>query len=474
MKYQCYQIAAGLDRVTWNRLVRDIRKGIRTGHKDTQAFVAALEAYYPEFDVDDETHFVKAFPGVEFSAPRFRVLRTYFKSLLEQFMVEMELEEQPVFRRLLLTLAMKRNGLHLEAERILNEEQARLYESDIEIASLEHDLMMEKERLDLHIMSSQRKEPYDWNRILEKLDAYSLSYRLQLLCAMLNEGQLSAANTDSLNRIQLTLEEAAPRIDNLQPLAAIYYHILCLLNGGNIEDHFPALEVVFRQHQVRIAKTEKMNIFGFLTNFLFQRDRLGDPKSLPALHRSFKVMHELDLVFGAGAYSVIMVRNITGVGARIGDIAWTTEFLQLARKNLPSPENENAFQYGSGYLAFVGGNYPEARKHLAQVEYADPFYRLANDSLLLRISYESHDEALFYSTHSALSRHLYRKEGVSIRLRKSLQNQLKAMQVLFELRWGNFDLEEFAGAKAMISDFENLANRDWLQAKVEELEELHS
>jgi hypothetical protein len=458
--------------VTWNRLVRDIRKGIRTGHKDTQAFVAALEAYYPEFDVDDETHFAKTFPGIEFSAPRLRVLRTYFKSLLEQFMVEMELEEQPVFRRLLLTLAMKRKGLLLQGEMILNEEQERLFDSDIEIVSLEHDLMLEKERLDLHIMSTQRTEPYDWNRILEKLDAYSLSYRLQLLCAMLNEGQLSAANTDSLNRIQLTLEEAAPRIDALQPLAAIYYRILCLLNGENIEDHFPALVAVFQRHQVRIAKTEQMNIFGFLTNFLGRRDRLGDPKSLPALHRSFKVMHELDLIFGAGAYSVIMVRNISSVGVRMGDITWTTEFLSQARKRLAFPENENAYQYGCAHLAFAGRNYAEARKHLAQVEYADPFYRLANDSLLLRISYESHDEALFYSTHAALSRHLYRKEGISIKVRKPLQNLLKAMSALFELRWGVFDMAEFAAAKAMIADFEDVYNRDWLLAKVEELEEL--
>lgn len=473
MKFQSYLLAGGLEKKEWNRFVREVKNGKRCRHKETKAFVKVLAPHYPDFDIDDQEVFEEIFPGKALSISRLRVLRTYFKTMLEEFLIEMELQENESMRDLLLSIALKnRNHLPL-SERKAATAQERIARADYELEGLEYDLLFERQRLDIYVRSNQRTENYDWENLILKLESYSLSYRLQLLCAMLNGGTVLKDHPGSENQIRQTLLDAESKGTKLHPLALIYFHILKLLTGSEITLHFPALETLFMKHGGRISRIERMNIFGFLTNYLYLMDRKGDPQSLPALFRSFKVMHEQDLIFGAGAFSVVMVRNITGVGARMGEIAWTHAFLNEARQKLPKPENENAFHYGSAYLAFAEGNYPEARKSLAKVEYADAFYRLANDNLLLRISYETQDSELFFSVNATLNRHLYRKEAISPRIRKALQSLLKAMLVLFELRWGTFDRESFEEAKHMIESFEDVFNRDWLRAKIAELEELY-
>jgi hypothetical protein len=473
MQFQSYVLAAGLEKKEWNRFVREVGNGKKTSHRATKALVKALAPHYPEFKIDDLELFKAIFPGKKFSVPRLRVLRTYFKTLLEEFLIDGELRTNEPMRDLILTMALKERNLLSQSEKVARGAQERIMNSPLEFDSLENDLLFEKECQGIFVRTQRRSERYDWDKLMTKLETYSLAKRLQFLCAMFNVNQVQSDEGGQEYRIRQVFKEVEAAGADLHPLSIIHYHILKLLTGAEINTHFPALESQFKQHGGRISRIERMNIFGFLTNYLFWLDRKGDPKSLPALFRSFKVMHEQDLIFGAGAFSVVMVRNITGVGARMGEVPWTSAFLKEAQTKLPSPENENAYQYGSAYLAFTEGKYPEARKKLAQVEYADPFYRLANDNLLLRISYETKDTELFYSVNATLNRHLYRKEGISPRIRKALQSLLKAMMVLFELRWGTFDPDAFADARRMIESFEDVYNRDWLRAKIAELEKIH-
>lgn len=474
MQFHSYLLAGGLEKKDWHRFVREVIRGSRTRHKETRAFVEALSPHYPEFKITDQDLHKVIFPEKPVEIPRLRVLRTYFKRLLEDFLIQNEILENVEMRDLLLTTALRKRNLLVLSEKVATAAQDRIVNLPYEFDNLQYDLRFEVQLLGIYIRSHRRTGKYNWSNLIGKLETYSLTHRLALMCAMLNDGYVVNEDTGSENQVLRALADAEFAKEGLHPLAQIYYHILKLLGGSDINLHFPKLEGLFMKHGGRISRIERMNIFGFLTNYLYLMDRKGNPKSLSALFRSFKVMHEQNLVFGSGAYSVVMVRNITGVGARMGEVAWTSTFLKEAREKLPSPENENAFQYGSAYLAFTEGNYAEARKSLSRVEYADAFYRLANDNLLLRISYETKDSELFYSVHATLSRHLYRKEAISPRIRKALQSLLKAMLALYELRWGTFGKNSFEEAKNMIESFEDVFNRDWLRAKIAELEQIHS
>lgn len=469
-EYICYEIARSLNKNEWNRIVREVKNGIRTQHADTQAYVAAIAQHYPAFEISDESIFQKAFPGEPYSNPRIRVLRTYLKKVLEDFLIESAQQNAPSTREYFYVRSLLDRNCPELARLVLASYFKKGDSNAFSVDDLLHEFSMEEMNLELYIRENRRTNGYDWEGLLRKLDQFSITQKLRLLCAIKSESNFVTRETPEFHVQLAGIRAEVDRIGTDRiPILGIFYQLLLLITEANYDPHFLELQRLLAEYGPGLSKNERLNVYGLIINFLNYSERCGMPNSLRYMFQSHQEMTRQDLVFGAGGFSVNSVRNIITSGARLGEIAWCWKFLEEARNRIPSPESDKFYYYAAAYLEFTGKNYAKAKRNLVQSELADPFNKIANDFLLLRICYDSGEDDLFLSLHASLSRQLYRKDEVANAYRQSLLNCLKILLKIFELRGTSPKSAEIKNLKKQLDGFEVMMVREWILEKIEEL-----
>ena len=469
--HQAFIIARSLSNVEWSRFTREVKKGILCQHADTIAFVGAVAHDYPVFEVDDRTIFGLVYPGQEFSDARLRVLRTYLKDLLEEFLVKEQLKRDPDVRSQLLIRALFDRNCLQAAKHILEPSISSFKTGALSMELLQRRFDFESLSLEQHIRENKRDKPFNWIELINRLNDFSLSQRLMLLCAMQNESNFVVFESHEFTaQRDLALAEVAEMGAKVNPFVEIYSYLLQLLTTPDFAQHFAKVKSWIARHIQTVSDSDRLNIIGLWINFLTRGDRRGWPG---CVRMTFEAYHELAghaFFYQAGSFSVNSARNALSAAARLGEVEWGTTFLEQACAALPTSEASRLKAFGAAYLAFAQGHYPQAQRLLGQADYSDPFYKLSQSLLLLRISYERMDDDLFLSNHAALCRQLFRKEKVTVEFREGIRSFLKMAIALNECRSRGADAEAIQGLRSKYDSLPLMGLREWVCAKMDALE----
>lgn len=469
--YFCYRLARALEKNEWHQFVREIKSGARTRHKGIKALVAVLSNHYPDFEIPDHEIIERFKRVLPLTIPQLRVLRSKMKQLLEQFIVEGSLQVRKNLDEELLVRGLIDRGAVDLAKTTLKKAYSKLTEVHIGLDSIEHRYQLGYIHLDLYTRDRQRKSSFDWHQLLDNLDAFALARKLSFLCAMLSERAfLSEIQSKEMDAVEEGLRAAEVYGPERTPVLNIYYQLLSLICGRDPQFHSDSLKKAMKAHGSKIERIERINVFGLQINYFLAASRHGKTGALREVFSLYQQMVAENLIFGMGVFSINSARNILSIGVRLGELDWTQGFLETAKGKLPDEESEKFYRYGVANLHFAAGKYGEAKKMLALAVSKDPFYKLAHDNLLLRICYEEGDTDLFYTVYAALNRHLYRKEGISKNYRASLQNLLKLIEPMFEIRWGQVNPERLTQLLEFADSCNMLANRDWVEKHLNSLE----
>jgi hypothetical protein len=468
--YQVYILAQTLSKVEWNRFTREVQKGILCQHADTQAFVAALAPHYPAFEVEDTIVFKRVYPDQDFSDARLRVLRTYLKDLLEEFLVQDMLRQKATLREQLLVSALFARNCVPPAKKLLESRLARLDTDDLSMEGLQARFEFEEMGLELYVRENNRSEGYAWMPLINHLTDYALTHRLRFLCAMKNESNFLAIDSQDFRaHCDMALLEVAHLGASANPLVEVYAQLLQLFTQPDFAPHFAAVKAWITRHGAHASATERLNIIGLWVNFLTQGDRRGLPGCVRMTLEAYQGLVAQNLFYQAGSFSVNSARNALSAAVRLGELAWAKAFLAQAVQQLPAAEASRLHAFGAAYLAFAAGHYSQSQKLLARADYSDPFYKLTQTLLLLRITYERGDDDLFLSTHASLSRQMFRKEKVTIAFREGIRNFLKMALALHQCRSLGAPAEAVKALRRKYEGSALMGLREWVLAKMGEL-----
>ena len=225
-----------------------------------------------------------------------------------------------------------------------------------------------------------------------------------------------------------------------------------------------------RNHARQLAEVEQLNILGLWTNFLIQSERRGLENCLPMVLAAYQTLMEQNMLYDAGSYSINFARNALAVAARLGELEWGWQFLDHAKGQFNETEAHKLYFYGAACLEHAAGNNSKAKKILAKGDFSDPFYKVAQALLLLRICFDTHEDDLFLSIHASIYRQMFRKEKVTSTYRQSIQNFLKLIKSLFDLRALAANAQQIAEWKVQYVGYPVIALREWLLARMAQLE----
>ena len=119
MQHQCFQLASVLDFQEWKRFLAYFRLNHTRFSPDLEPLMEVIKPQHPRFEMADEAMWRMAFPGRAFDNPRMRILRSYIKDLLEEFIIKIDLEADSTRRQLVLAEALLRREGLAPAQRII-------------------------------------------------------------------------------------------------------------------------------------------------------------------------------------------------------------------------------------------------------------------------------------------------------------------------------------------------------------------
>ncbi|MCB9234201.1 MAG: hypothetical protein H6581_21270 [Bacteroidia bacterium] len=440
-------------------------------HQETIDFFRVIEPHFPHFKITDEEVCHQLNPQNPPDLPRLRVLRTYLTALLDDFLGEQKYRRNDSLRRELTVQALTEKGLYKEALKLVSlqkQDSGALAPVDIQENYVEHRMWIAL--LDLRLRNGDRMADLHIQELLLSLDSYYWATRLKYLCTLVSQGSLFSIEMPE-GLISTTLELYARFGGEEMPLAAIYFHLLNLLLGESHALHYQQLRQLVDQFGGRIGRDEQVNFFGFLQNYLTSRYQRGEAGALREMFELYKLMLKQEILFGRGDFSTHSFRNISVIGARLGEFEWVESFIDENSHQLDPEMRSTMESYCRGYLAFSREEYGDALRLLQNVSFVDPFVRTGHQGLLLRIYYETRDPEPFYSLANTFRRFLNRNKDISETHRASSGNFISMVRKLMACREleGAARMKEIRKIREEMAQAEFLTDRTWLNSKLDEL-----
>lgn len=466
MKIKLYRELSFLSRKEFQRFHLFITSPYFNQHTDTIQFLEALQPFHPTYQVNDNLVYSAIFPGQSFDGIKLRVLRTYLLKLLEQFYTQIQLENDPLSKEKLLINGFMEREMYDLAQRKVDlalKEINTEYITDFDTA--ERSLFLEQVLLDLNLMAGRRTEAMEEDRLLPSLDRLYLAKRFQFLMGIENSRQMLANGIEPSGIYEtLTLAERTGVLKN--PLVAIYHLLLMILIQPANKQMINQLYEIVQQYNTKIPQGDLYNILSILINKFMLDLRKGISGSLRKAFTNYQRMHELNVIFGMGNTTIHLIRNIVSAGARLHEFQWTKKFLEEAKRQIPEENRHQVFHFGSAQMAFHQGNYPEAKKHLLEVEFEDPMVKISASNLLLKCYYETQETEALFSLQESMRRYLNRKQELKDSYRQAYLNFLTIVGHLYDLQWDLGAKYSAVQLKIKLDEYESFFNRDWVQEKL--------
>lgn len=466
MKIKLYRELSFLSRKEMQRFHTFVSSPYFNQHTDTILYLESLQPFHPIYNVNDNLVFRAIFPEQPFDGSKLRVLRTYLLKLLDQFYIQAQLEDDPLSKEKLLINGFMKREMYDFAQRKVDQAIKEINtEQTTDFETAERSLYLEQILLDLNLMAGRRTSALEEDRILPSLDRLFLAKRFKFLMAIENSRQMLATGAEPSGIWEtLTLAERTGVLES--PLVAIYHLLLMILIQPANNQLINQLYEIVQQYHSKIPQADLYNILSILINKFMLDLRKGISGSLRKAFTNYQRMHELKVIYGMGNTTIHLIRNIVSAGARLHEFQWTTKFLQEARKQIPQEHRHQVFHFGSAQMAFHQNNYPEAKKHLLEVEFEDPMVKISASNLLLKCYFETQETEVFFSLQESMRRYLNRKQELKDSYRQAYLNFLTIVGHLYDLQWDLGSKYNAVQLKIKLDEYESFFNRDWVQEKL--------
>lgn len=410
-----------------------------------------------------EIHTDKKFEQLKFA----RLFSDLLKKL-EEFLVidKLKQNESRKHRNLLSHLTEKKLGKHYP-------ESAKLARKKLE-ATPHRDgdyylQLFKLESAENTFIETQNQRTTEKNLLqtIEALDAFYLINKLNYLAAILHYKNFLSLEGD-VKLMSEVLEHLKKNKYEHIPAIAVHHRIVLSLMEPEKEEHFKVLKNLLLKNHTLFQKSAARNMYAFAINFCIRKINFGKLEYVKELFSLYQQMLKAELMTDEeGMISQFDYKNIVTVGLRTGDAKWTEKFIRDYKNNIPQTDRKNAYTFNLAKLYFYQKKFDKVLPLLQDVVYSDIFYQLDSKTTLMKAYYELGDYLPLMSLKESFRILLRRKKIISEQNRINYMNFIRFTMKLY--RADVKDKAKISSLKKSISQAINIADKGWLQEKVNEL-----
>jgi hypothetical protein len=397
--------------------------------------------------------------------------------LLESFLVQRSLEEEPEMNEHLMLKSLSGLGL--------NKAFQKNYDQHFEVntaASYPESFFY---RFQMHVEAyTQAQSVRDKTTLslIDKaeaaLDRHFVVNKLKLGIMRLNQRHVFGAEANEDNDETLAIDRAFVEAKIADPLIAVYVGIFDLLESPSGTARYDTLITLLEEEGAHFNQKEVSEAYAFVLNYAIQRFNKGEIDFISRIFELYKRLLELELLtLEDGYFPHTILKNIVTAGLRNKAFEWTKHFIEEYTEKVHPSRRSDVFAYNMAMYHFEDENYREALRALSRAKFKDVFYELGARTLQVKIYYEMEEDDSIGYLLRAFRAALRRNKAVSKSYFKLFDNFLRFVNKLYKLKMNRGKAREESWkasweklAEQLDSQEEGIANAMWLREKLESIQ----
>lgn len=384
--FPLYQVLAPKSRRRFGKFARSVYHNRHKGVLGLLAFLEQVDLQRAP-SISREAIFAVLFPGLPYDNQRLRLIISYLRKLLEQFLIWEELKENPLERKTYLLRALKKLGqmdaYQIELRRSAKENaKRRLRNLDYHAYHLE---VLQKQ----YDLLESRKQPE--GALLEQITAgIDLQYiisKLKYGCKILTYRKIFKTSLE-MKRME-SVEKWVVEQDLIQlPAVGIYYHTYKILKEEEPEAHFQALRQQLEAGTHFFPVAEVRSFYLFAINYCIKNANLGQPHAMRRAFELYRTALAKGVLMTDGVLSPYTYKNIVSSGLKLGEFDWVKDFIDGYTDTLPVENGAAYAQFARARWHFAQGEFEQTLGLLNRFYIREIFTLLDAKVLLLKANYE--------------------------------------------------------------------------------------
>lgn len=414
----------------------------------------------------------RLFPGQAFVEGKLDKVMAELNKLVRSFLqLRFYQREENVFQQNFdLALILRQRGLAGRYKQVI----ARLEKHQDSVVQqsdrfLYHQFLLEMEKHEWQNTFNQNKGDVNLPKVLESLDVFAFSQRIELLNRFLL--QQKVANLETPEAIELALEEGHPPMRYLgeNVILQINYKIFSLLRRPEPSPlAFQELVDLLNAQEEKIEPALLKHFYTYARNFCVLLINSGADELAPMLHHLQKDNLVRGYLYYEGKLSPTAYMSVTAAAIRVKKYDWALEFTENHKgRIIGDNETHDFYRLNRAVCLFALGRFEEA---LANIPDSSPYadYLLILRRLELKILYETQSDLLPYKI-DAFKMFLSRASNkfLSRALREYQNNFVNFLHQLSHSISGDKDRSERLVRRISARKF--VSEREWLLEKARQL-----
>lgn len=299
------------------------------------------------------------------------------------------------------------------------------------------------------------------------LDCLYISRKLRNFCNLLGLQQ-SLSVTADISLMPGFLEYVSRSHYMEEPCVKSYYLVAQMLLEPDDEVHYRELKDLLMAQYECFPHSEQNTLYTHLKNYCIDtKINKGRSDYFAELFEIYKTSLEKAIIFENGVLPELHYKNMVTIGLKIRDFDWTEKFIERYTDFLPEVNKDNARRFNLAKVYFSQSRYEKVVEQLSRVEYDNLTYALGGKMMLLETYYELSEYKALDSLLESFRIYLIRNKLISKELQQQYLNVIRFTRRLTSLP--PYDRKAIEKLKVQILDCKNIAAKDWLLRKLEEM-----
>lgn len=398
--------------------------------------------------------------------------RKYFSDLLkliEDYLALVVYQDNTLLQSTLLIEAVGEKKLEKLYNTVMKDarrisEQTKLKDADFYLAQYQ----IEKNYYNLTKYETKRTSKSNVEDIAKNIDLFYFSEKLRIVCEVLSRQNLASYDykisliDEIVNYVHSSEFEPVPPV-------LVYYQIYLLYTEPENEEHYHKLMTLLDEYSAFFPEeVVKDELYMSAQNYCIKKINQGNQKFLKELFFLYQTLLKKEIIIANGEISPWYFRNIVVVALRLGEYAWTEDFIIKYQDFLEEDFRRNTVTYNLAQLYFYQKKYEKVIEQLQNVEYDDITYSLNSKTMLMATFYELDDIDPLFSLMESFRTYLNRQKSLPPSKARDYLNLIRFTKRLVRLIPKDHDA--INKLKEDVLKEKGAVNANWLLEKIAELE----
>lgn len=402
---------------------------------------------------------------------KFRKLCNELLERLERFLINEQLDSEPLLQANLLLQSVKRSKInHLVDKQI--KKSNRLIEREID-KSAEYYLRVYFNKKILQSLKTNYEKKADIKNALNKLSYKDLSQNLDSFYVIEKLRHATDVltwrklyKTDIELDIGFTLDLISKYDLDAVPAVNVYVLMYKLMSGDGAHEEYEKLKSISEQFIDNFPKEEQREIIDVLLSFVIKDVNKGDTKAVAEMVSLYEWGIDTEIILNNGYLSPTTFRNYVVGALRLGLYDQVERFIHSKSDLLEESGRENAVNFNLSRLAFYRKNFEDVLLYLNKVNYDDVWYSVNSRTYLLAVYFELKEYDALEAQMESFIAYLRREKSIQDLKRSSHHNFALKLRTLYKYLNNKERLRQI---RTEIVEDKNVFNKTWLLEKIDEL-----